>query len=155
MRGTRCSNAGLTLPQLAVVLAFVAMAAVAVVTNYHRHALAQRRTVTIQRMTRIIDALDKYGVDSCGVFPTARQGGLKALVVKPTEGVVPNNWRGPYLEHESDLVDGWGAPFRYARPGGGDPPRPFDLWSFGRDGRQDGTAEDADITSWQRQSQLP
>ena len=85
-------------------------------------------------------ALDQFrrGV---GHYPTNEEG-LQALVVPPSG---EPNWAGPYLKKEVPK-DPWGRPYVYQQPGthGGD----FDLLSYGKDGRQGGTGEDADITNW-------
>jgi general secretion pathway protein G len=41
--------------------------------------------------------------------------------------------------------DPWGRPYQYVQPGKGGP---FDLISYGADGREGGTGADADLTNW-------
>ena len=80
---------------------------------------------------------------------TSRQGlrpsrqGLQALVLKPTSGPLPTNWK-PYLEKLPN--DPWGRPYQYLNPGiKGE----VDVMSFGADGQSGGEGKDADIGSWQ------
>jgi general secretion pathway protein G len=91
-----------------------------------------------------IDALDKaleqYRID-VGHLPTSEQG-LAALQVAP-QG--EQNWAGPYLKKEVPL-DPWGTPYNYTEPGTHN--NDYDLSSFGKDGRQGGTGENADLGNW-------
>ncbi|NLO75051.1 MAG: type II secretion system major pseudopilin GspG [candidate division WS1 bacterium] len=113
---------------------------------------AHSRTVEHLRATG--DALEKYAVDNAGQFPTTRQG-LQALLQKPTEEPLPLNWRGPYLEDPRQLQDAWGKEFLYVAPGGGDPPRAYDLWSLGADQQEGGQGTAADVRSWESSTLLP
>ena len=85
-------------------------------------------------------ALEQYRIDM-GHLPSASQG-LEALNVAP-QG--ETGWSGPYLKKAVPL-DPWGNAYVYAVPGthGND----FDLFSFGKDGREGGKGEDADIGNW-------
>jgi general secretion pathway protein G len=154
MRGRVHRTSGIALADLGIILVGVAVVSVAIATNFHRRAGQQTREVTIQRLARLQDALDRYAIDNGGMFPTTKQG-LQALLTCPTLPPVPHNWQHAYLASESDIIDGWGYPFHYAHPGGGNPARPYDVWSFGRDGRQGGEGLDRDVDSWDRKTQLP
>lgn len=116
--------------------------------------VADQRTTTIQRMTKLEQALRDYAVDSGGAFPSTKQG-LAALREPAPGGLQPPRWAGPYLRDNEALNDGWGVAFSYTAPGNGHPPRCYDLWSNGADGREGGTGADADICSWDRGTQLP
>ena len=110
--------------------------------------------VTVQRVQTLSDALEKYAIDNGGIFPSSKQG-LQALLAKPTAGNLPRNWRGPYLKDTSVLRDAWGADFHYVAPGGGEPPRAYDVWSLGADHQEGGTGENADVRSEDRTTFLP
>ena len=56
-----------------------------------------------------------------------------------TAGV--SGWLGPYCQN-SDLKDPFGKEMEYTTPG---EDGPFDLLSYGKDGKPGGTAVDADI----------
>jgi len=155
MRSRLRSNSGLGLVELGIILIGVAIVFVAVITGTHRRAVQQQRDVTIERLNLIQDGLTRYATDNGGMFPTQKQGGLQALVAKPKSAPRPHNWLGPYVASATVLVDAWGSPFFYTQPGGGDPARPYDVWSFGRDRRQDGEGLDRDVNSWERRTQLP
>lgn len=116
---------------------------------------ADPRAVTVDHMRAIEDALDRYAVDSGGLLPAdgeqiaaKNRQGLAALLKRPNRGTLPPNWRGPYLESEALLLDGWGQPFHYVSPGSGDPPHPYELWSWGSDNALGGSGLAADMRSW-------
>ena len=63
-------------------------------------------------------------------------GSLNDLVSSDASG-----WLGPYAK-TAELNDPWNHPFDYKVPGEN---KPFDLMSFGKDGKAGGTSVDADI----------
>jgi general secretion pathway protein G len=118
-----------------------------------------KRTVSIQRMTDISAALEKYCVDCGGTLPTPKQG-LEALITPPTRSPRPSQWNGPYLATADELRDGWNRPFKYLCPGGpmtrgSSIMRAYDLASYGRDGSEGGRGLDRDLYSWDRSSLAP
>ncbi len=118
-------------------------------------SLADQRRLSIHRLEVVADALTKYAIDNGGRFPTTEQG-LAALVTAPAAEPLPRNWQGPYLADAEVIKDAWGREFHYVRPGGpAEPPRPYDLWSLGRDGVEGGEGADADILFWDRTTLLP
>ncbi len=137
---------------LAVILVLVVLSLLFMHGVVSRTA-ADRRTTTILRMHEIEKALRDYAIDNSGIFPSTSQG-LTALLELPTDKPVPPNWRGPYLNDEESILDGWGRAFHYVAPGNGDPPGCYDLWSNGADMCEGGEGPDADICSWDRSTQL-
>lgn len=85
----------------------------------------------------IEQALSMYKLDS-GSFPTSDQG-LEALVVEPTRGDTPRNWR-QYMERVP--LDPWDGDYLYAADG-----QSYVLRSLGADGKEGGEGYDADIDS--------
>ena len=155
MRSRLRSNSGLGLVELGVILIAMAIVSVIVITGTHRRTEQEKRNVTIERLNLIQDGLNRYAADNGGIFPTQGQGSLQALVVVPTVRPIPHNWRGPYVPSAEVLVDGWGNPFLYFQPGGGEPRRPYDVESRGRDRKRGGEGPDRDVNSWERRTQLP
>jgi general secretion pathway protein G len=100
-----------------------------------------RVTAARTDITNISQALKLYRLDNQR-YPTAEQG-LQALIIRPTTGPLPNNWK-PYLEKLPN--DPWGRPYQYQNPG---IKGPHDSMSFGADGQAGGEGKDADIGSWQ------
>ena len=76
-----------------------------------------------------------------GRYPTPAEG-LEALV-KPTGSI--KGWTGPYLAKADVPRDPWGRPYIYET--GGDGAAAFRIKSYGGDGKEGGTGEDADISS--------
>ena len=83
--------------------------------------------------------LDQYRLDT-GHYPNSDQG-LTALRAAPTDEA---RWQGPYLSKQVPK-DPWGRDYLYRSPG---EHGEYDLWSLGKDGRQGGTGEDQDVTTW-------
>ena len=130
---------GFTLLELLVVVAIIGVLAGYVGPKYFGQLGKAEVKAAHAQIDGIEKALDQYRLD-VGRYPSTEQG-LKSLVAPP--GGVPK-WAGPYLKKEVP-VDPWGKPYIYKCPGEhGD----FDLLSYGHDGAQGGSGEDADITSW-------
>lgn len=135
---------GITLVELLVVLAILALISAIVVINVlpERDRAAVRKT---QIDIGVIEtALDQYRLDMLN-YPTADQG-LDALQTLPADERRASNYRpGGYLKG-SALIDPWGNPYQYDVPGrrGG----AFDLYSLGADGEPGGEDLDADIGNW-------
>jgi general secretion pathway protein G len=81
----------------------------------------------------IAGKIERYQ-DDVGSLPP----NLEALVKAPSNS---NGWLGPYAK-EQEINDPWGHPLEYKVPGEGGP---FDLMSYGRDGKPGGDSVDADI----------
>jgi general secretion pathway protein G len=88
-------------------------------------------------------ALESYYID-CGRYPSGEQG-LAALWQKPSIEPVSQNWSGPYL-YKDIPKDPWGNDYEYSVPGQNG--LPYGIRSFGADGREGGSGNDADINSW-------
>ena len=88
-------------------------------------------------------ALDAFFLD-CGQYPDVTQG-LQALWEKPYTGVIPYTWNGPYL-NKPIPPDPWGNEYVYIVPGYHN--TQYGIMSYGKDGREGGDGNDADITSW-------
>jgi general secretion pathway protein G len=131
---------GFTLVELLVVLAIlgllVALAAPRVI-RYLSGAKVDTARIQIQELGSV---LDLYHLE-VGRYP-ADDEGLQALVERPPEA---DNWNGPYLKNRNSLIDPWGRPYLYRRPG---QHGEYDLYSLGADGQEGGNGEDQDITSW-------
>ena len=92
----------------------------------------------------MMQALKLYKLDNAR-YPNNEQG-LQSLITKPTTGPAANGWKaGGYLERLPK--DPWGNPYQYLSPGvhGGE----VEIFSYGADGQPGGTADDADIGSWE------
>ena len=137
---TRSLQRGFTLLELLVVMVIIGLLAGFVAPRY----FAQVGKSEVKAARAQIDALDKaleqYRID-VGHLPTSAQG----LVALNTQPQGEQNWAGPYLKKELPL-DPWGNPYNYVEPGTHN--NDFDLFSFGKDGREGGTGESADLGNW-------
>ncbi len=131
---------GLTLIEMIVVLAIIAIIAGLVVVNVINRPDQARGTTTQVDMRNIAAALKIYRLDN-GDYPSTAQG-LAALVTKPSGDPAPRNWNnGGYLE--SVPRDPWGNAYLYHSPG--ENGAGFDLVSNGKDGKPGGEGLDADV----------
>ncbi len=132
---------GFTLLELLVVVIVLGLLAGLVAPQiFGRVGEAKSGTARTQ-MALLATALDSYRLDN-GAYPTTEQG-LEALREKPVREPVPSNWRGPYLRKPVPL-DPWDRPYLYRAPGSRNATT-FDLATLGRDGKEGGTDEDADL----------
>jgi len=84
------------------------------------------------QLTQVAAQIEQYNSD-VGDYPRA----LDDLVNDPQA----NGWLGPYIKKEQ-LKDPFNHPLQYATPGENGP---FDLISYGKDGKPGGSSVDADI----------
>ena len=140
-RPLRAAQRGFTLIELMVVLVIIGVLAALVVPNVLERADDARVTAAKTDINNLMQALKIYKLDNQR-YPTGEQG-LQALVVKPTTGTIPPNWK-PYLEKLPN--DPWGHVYQYANPG---VKGEIDVFSLGADGQPGGEGKDADIGSWQ------
>jgi general secretion pathway protein G len=106
------------------------------VLNYLTDARAKAAKLQIEAFN---SALDLFFLDS-GRYPTGNEG-LEALVRRPGGIEV---WNGPYLKGGVVPADPWGHAYLYRAPG---EQGPYDIVSYGADGREGGSGGAADIKS--------
>lgn len=135
---------GFTLIEMLVVIAIIATLAAVVAPSIFRNISDARTSAAKSQVELLALAINSYRLDN-DVFPTTEQG-LESLRAPSTTGESPRNWRGPYISRLVPM-DPWGRPYVYISPGRANP-QSFDLYSLGRDGKEGGEGEDADITSW-------
>jgi general secretion pathway protein G len=137
----KAKQRGFTLIELMVVLAIIGILAALVVPNVLNRADDARVTAARTDIGNLMQALKLYRLDNQR-YPSAEQG-LQALVVQPTAGPAPLNWK-PYIDKLPN--DPWGKPYQYMNPGlKGE----VDVLSLGADGQVGGEGKNADIGSWQ------
>ena len=130
-------EAGLTLVEMIVVLAIIALVAALIVPNVINRPDQARVTTAGTDIKSISAALKMYRLDN-GDYPTTNQG-LKALVEKPSQPPVPGAYPPDgYLSQMPQ--DPWGNPYVYESNGGR-----FTIKSLGKDGKPGGEELDADI----------
>jgi general secretion pathway protein G len=136
------SAAGFTFIEIMVVVAILAILAALVVPRVMGRTDEAKRTAAKVQIRNIEGALQLYKLDN-GIYPSTEQG-LKALVEKPTTGVIPKKWKVEgYLAKVPD--DPWGNAYKYASPV---PKGDYEITSFGTDGESGGEGKNADITNF-------
>lgn len=134
------NSKGLSLIEILISLALLALAGTFIATNvFKRYEEGRRNAATIQ-MQNIAGALQEFR-RYCDQYPAEEQGGLEALIHKPSGGkeckrYPPNG----ILEGGQVPVDPWDNPYEYKSDG-----KTFTLKSYGKDGMPGGEGDDADI----------
>ena len=131
---------GFTLIELMVVLLILGLLAALVAPRVLNRLGQSKQKIAKTQIEMLAAALDQFKLD-VGRYPTTEEG-LKALIENP--GV--EGWNGPYLKKKKIPKDPWGRPYIYKCPG---EHGEYDLYSLGADGKEGGTGENADITSWE------
>ena len=141
---SRGRTAGFTLIELLVVIVVITVLATLVAPNVFRHVGSAKEATAKTQLEMLGSAIDAYRLDS-DAYPSTEQG-LAALRTRSAAGPTPTSWRGPYLRRDVPM-DPWGRPYVYRSPGTANP-EGYDLLTLGRDGREGGQGEDADILGW-------
>lgn len=128
---------GFTLLELLVVMVIIGLLAAYVGPRYFAQLGKSERGTAKSQVEAFGRALDAYRLDT-GHYPSTTQG-LAALYARPSD---EPKWNGPYLQ-KAPPADPWGQAYQYRQPGSGD--TEFDLLSFGKDRRQGGEGDNADI----------
>ncbi len=132
---------GFTLIELLIVMVIIGLLAAFVVPKFIGRIGESKQITTKAQIELLSTALEMYKLDT-GKYPPQGEG-LKALINKSGE---VNNWKGPYLRKNIIPKDPWGTEYVYKHPGEhGD----YDILSYGADGNEGGTDEDADVVSWE------
>ena len=141
----RLRDDGFTLIELLVVIVIIGVLAAVVAPRFLGRTDQAKVAAAQAQIENLSLALDSYQLDT-GEYPSTQQG-LAALLDKPSGTPEAKGWRGPYLKKKTLPDDPWGNPYVYVSPGK-ENPKEYDLVSYGRDGREGGDEDDADIVSW-------
>ncbi|OEY67545.1 type II secretion system major pseudopilin GspG [Marinobacter sp. X15-166B] len=140
------AHRGFTLIEIMVVMVILGLLVAIVAPNIMGRSDQAKVTVSKTQMRNIANALDLYRLDNSH-YPSTQQG-LEALVRRPSGNPEPKNWNPDgYLKSVPE--DAWGNPYQYISPG---VEGPYDLYSYGSDGREGGEGDAADISIWQIQN---
>jgi len=135
---------GFTLIELMIVVVILGLLATAIMPRILNRPEQARRMKAKIDIRNIESALALFKTDT-GRFPTTSEG-LQVLVSDP--GIKGYNNDG-YLDRVPS--DPWGNKFVYLCPAVAG--RDYDLKSYGKDGEDGGTEDNADIESWNLEGQ--
>jgi general secretion pathway protein G len=139
-RGLLKGGGAFTIVEVLVVIMLIGLLAVFVVPRYLERAQSAKRNVAKAQLADLEKAISMFYMD-CGRYPDTSDGGLQSLLKAPSS--LTEKWHGPYTK-ESQLVDPWGRPIVYAKPGVKNPDS-YDILSYGKDGQPGGEGDNADI----------
>ncbi len=134
---------GFTLIEMMIVVVILGLLATLIMPKILDRPEQVRRVKAKADMRTIQGALSAFKID-VGRFPTTSEG-LQALVQNPgvqkyaPDGYLPNVPKDP-----------WGNSYIYVSPGMHS--KDYDLESYGKDGEDGGTGDDADVESWNLES---
>ncbi len=135
----RAGSSGFTLIEMLVVLVIIGLVMGLVgprVLNYLTDARVKAAKLQIEALS---NSLDLYYLDA-GRYPSTSEG-LTALVRRPGNQEV---WNGPYLKNGVVPDDPWRNAYVYRSPAENGP---YEIMSYGSDGREGGAGAAADIKS--------
>lgn len=130
------TSQGFSLIELLLVLLLLGLIFSLVVPSIIGRSESAKHDIANSQVDRLSMAVETFYLDT-GRIPND----LRALVDNPGD---VSNWNGEYVK-ESLLTDPWGNPYQYRAPG---EHGEFDIYSYGRDGRDGGEGSSADVTSW-------
>ncbi|RPI58677.1 MAG: type II secretion system protein GspG [Planctomycetaceae bacterium] len=137
---------GFTLVEIMVVILIVALlgTVTTVLVLKQREGAKMDLTRSLVKDT-LGKQLELYN-SNIGHYPTEEEGGLKALMTKPSfsDEKLGEKWRGPYVS-EDQLKDAWGNEIKYELTDEGSGGKVPHIWSMGPDGT-DGSEDD--IRNW-------
>jgi general secretion pathway protein G len=134
------ASAGFTLVEMLVVLTIISLILGLVgprVLNYLGESRVKAAKLQIESFG---SALDLFYLDA-GRYPSSAEG-LAALVQRPTGVEI---WNGPYVKGGRLPSDPWGHAYLYRAPVENSPP--YEIVSFGSDGREGGTGTASDLSN--------
>jgi general secretion pathway protein G len=125
---------GFTLMEIMIVIVLIGL--VATIVGNRIFGASDRAKVKLAQtqVDTIASKIEQYQSDVGSLPPD-----LEAMVKAPANSA---GWLGPYAK-EQELKDPWGHPLEYHVPGASGP---YDLTSYGRDGKPGGESVDADIS---------
>jgi general secretion pathway protein G len=139
---SRRRHAGFTLIEILLVIVIILLLAGALVVYVLPQQEGAEKKTTRLLLDQVSGALDTYRLN-LGHYPTEQEGGLDALLKKPTfeNERAAEKWTGPYLKPGTLLDDPWGHKIRYEVVDrsieGNKTGLPYKLYSVGPDGQSD------------------
>lgn len=123
-----------SLVELMIVIVIIGLLAGMVTINVRSYMMKARASTAKAEIATIVQALNTF-YTTYGRYPTNEEG--LDVLLRPTEKLPE-----PLLE--GNPKDPWGNPYQYNSPGQAGP---FEVVSWGADGREGGEGADADVSS--------
>ena len=136
----RSRMSGFTLLEMLVVLVIIGLLVSMVGPRLFSKVDSAKVQTAAAQIKLLRGAIETMRMD-INVYPTSELG-LRLLTDQPTDPVLRQRWKGPYLEGAVP-PDPWGNPYQYSPPESSN--QPFTLISFGADGKPGGIGNDQDI----------
>ncbi len=134
-------RSGFTLIEILIVVVIIGILAAVVLPRFAGQTDIARANAARAEMRSLMTALEMFN-QRYSRYPTNAEG-LRALVERPS-GV--EEWpSGGFLDQTSVPTDPWDNRYVYVQPG---EHGPYDIISYGADGKPGGEGENADIVSW-------
>src|SRR5262245_14694820 len=139
----RNTASGFTLIEILLVIVIILLVAGALVVFVLPQQQGAEKNTTKLLLNQLSTALDTYRLN-LGHYPTEQEGGLDALLKKPTfeNERLGEKWQGPYIKPGTQLDDPWGNKLKYelidtttAAEGEQKGALPYKLYSVGPDGQ--------------------
>lgn len=126
-------QAGMSLLEIIIVIVLIGAVLTLVGSRVLGGADRGKANLAKSQIQTLAGKIENFQLDT-GKLPSK----LDELVTQPAGS---SGWLGPYAK-PAELNDPWGHPIEYRAPGEG---QPFDLVSYGKDGRPGGSSYDGDI----------
>ena len=129
----KSAQAGFSLIEIIIVVTLIALIAAFVVNKVAGQNDRAKVKLAVAQVQTLAEKVQQFQMDT-GALPAT----LGELVKAPGNA---QGWLGPYAK-DAELKDPWNHDFQYKVPGES---RPFDLISYGADGKPGGDSVNADI----------
>ncbi|GEK08886.1 MULTISPECIES: type II secretion system major pseudopilin GspG [Pseudoalteromonas] len=123
---------GFSLIELLIVLIILGLLGSLVAPKLFSKVGSSKKKTAVAQMQMFETAIDTYRLDM-GTVPSSLEELRRSNAA---------NWDGPYLPKDIPL-DPWGKPYVYTVPGSDN--RPYDILSYGLDGKPGGEGESEDV----------
>jgi general secretion pathway protein G len=117
-----------------IVIVIIGLLAGVVTINVRSYLTRAKQSAARQEIATVVHALNTFYA-TCGRYPTNEEG--LGVLTSASE-----KFPEPILEGK--LADPWGRSYQYNAPGS---KGPFEVLSYGADGREGGDGADADLSS--------
>jgi general secretion pathway protein G len=132
---------GFTIIEVIVIVVILGILAAVIAPRLMSRIGQSRQGVAAANAASLANQVRAIMIDNGGRLPAGAT--IEILWERPGE-VPAENWKGPYVENQDQILDPWGKPYILRYPG--EKNVDFDIVSYGADGQPGGTDEDADIT---------